>query len=385
MAGPLTGIRVIEIGGIGPSPYCGMLLGDLGAEVIRIERASVAAGAPRRNNPHMRNRRSIALNLKSPRAIDLVLRLLDGADACTEGFRPGVAERLGFGPDTVLARNPRLVYGRMTGWGQTGPLSQVPGHDINYIALAGALHSIGRAGSPPSPPLNLLGDFAGGGLFLAFGLVAALLEAGRSGKGQVVDAAMLDGVASLMSAYSYYREIGLHSDEAPGTGPFGGAAHFYGCYETKDGKFVSIGALEPEFYQEFLDKLEFDPAAFASAAFAPRPANDPRWGELREQVQAKFRTRTRAEWCELLEGSGACFAPVLPHSEAPFHPHAMARGVYVDVDGSLQAAPTPKFSGTPAAVPQPLRRPGEDTRSVLAELGVSDAEFEELRAAEVVT
>jgi alpha-methylacyl-CoA racemase len=361
-----------------------MLLGDLGADVIRIERASSNSDAVRRN-PHMRNRRSIALNLKSPRAGELVLALLGRAHACTEGFRPGVAERLGFGPDAALARNPALVYARMTGWGQTGPLAQTPGHDINYIALTGALHAIGPPGGKPTVPLNLVGDFGGGGLFLAFAILAGLWEAKRSGQGQVIDAAMVDGVASLMSAFGYYRSVGLFNDEGPGANPLGGAAHYYDVYETKDGKYVSIGALEPEFYEELIQLLDLDRALFEDAVCRPSRTNDPRWPMLKAILAEKFRTRTQAEWCASLEGGNVCFAPVLAFSDAPKHPHNVARDAYIDVAGALQNAPAPRFGRTPAAPPRPAPLAGEDSKEILAEIGVSAAEFDELVAAKVVT
>jgi alpha-methylacyl-CoA racemase len=384
MTGPLTGLRVVELGGIGPTPYCGMLLGDLGAEVIRIERASSNADAVRRN-PHMRNRRSIALNLKSDRAVELVLRLLARADACTEGFRPGVAERLGFGPDVALSANRRLVYARMTGWGQTGPLAQAPGHDINYVALTGALHAIGPSGGKPTVPLNLVGDFGGGGLFLAFAILAGVLEARQSGQGQVIDAAMVDGVASLMSAFGYYRSVGLFNDERPGANPLGGAAHYYDVYETKDGKYVSIGSLEPEFYEALMQALDLDRTLFEGAAFKPARTNDPRWPELKAIIAERFLQRTQAQWCALLEGGDVCFSPVLAFSDAPKHPHNLARNAYVDVGGSLQNAPAPRFSRTPAAPPAAAPLAGHDNREILAEIGVSDEEFADLVAEKVVT
>ncbi len=384
MSGPLTGFRVVELGGIGPTPYCGMLLADLGADVIRIERASSNEPSSR-GNPHLRNRRSIALNLKSAEAVELVLRLLERADACTEGFRPGVAERLGFGPDAALERNPRLVYGRMTGWGQNGPLAQAPGHDINYIALTGALHSIGPVGGPPTPPLNLLGDFGGGGLFLAFGILAALLERQSSGKGQVIDMAMVDGVASLMSAFAYYRNVGIFNDEGPGANPLGGAAHYYGVYETRDGKFVSVGPLEREFYTKFITMLGLDESVFADAAFRPARANDPRWPHLKTLVAEAFRTRTQAEWCDLLEGSDICFAPVLAFSEAPKHPHNVARNAYLEVDGVLQNAPAPRFDRTPAGAPRAAPLAGADSREIMSELGIDSEEFDALAARSVIT
>jgi alpha-methylacyl-CoA racemase len=385
MAGPLAGIRVIEMGGIGPAPYCGMLLGDLGAEVIRIERVSDRGTAPLRNDPHLRNRRSVALNLKAPEAVELILRLFETADACTEGFRPGVAERLGFGPEVALARNPRLVYGRMTGWGQDGPLAQAPGHDINYIALTGALHAIGPTGGKPVPPMNLLGDFGGGGLFLAFGLLAAMMEARRSGQGQVVDAAMVDGVASIASALTFYREAGIMPDDGPGTSALGGAAPYYDVYETSDGQYVSIGSLEPEFYEALVDALELDRDMFGAAAFAPGREDRGCWPALKAIVAERFRTRTRDEWCARLEGGDVCFAPVLRLDEAPVHPHNRARSAYVDVGGYRQNAPAPRFSRTSADPPRAKPRAGADTAAVLAELGIDPGEIARLAARGIIT
>jgi len=385
MAGPLHGIRVIELGGIGPAPYCGMLLADLGAEVVRVERPGAGASL-QFNDPHLRNRRSIALNLKAPAAAELVLKLFESADACTEGFRPGVVERLGFGPEAALARNPRLVYGRMTGWGQEGPLAQAAGHDINYIALSGALHAIGVAGGKPAVPLNLIGDFGGGGVFLAFGILAAILSAKTTGKGQVVDAAMIDGAASLMSAYWNYRALGLFDDDGPGTGTLGGGAHYYDVYETKDGRYVSVGALEPPFYQAFVQALGLDEGMFGDAGFAgfggdadnrPRP-------ELKRIVADAFRTRTRDEWCAIMEGTDICFAPVLGFGEAPGHPHHRARGTYMRVGDHLQNRPAPRFSATPADPPRPKPMPGADTDAVLGELGFDDEAIQALRTAGVI-
>ncbi len=384
MAGPLAGIRVIELGGIGPSPYCGMLLADLGAEVIRIERASDTGDAPLRNDPHMRGRRSIALNFKTPEAIELALRLFETADVVTEGFRPGVAERLGLGPEVALTRNPRLVYGRMTGWGQDGPLAQAAGHDINYVALSGALHAIGPTGGKPVVPLNLVGDFGGGGLFLAFGLLAGIIEARRSGKGQVVDAAMIDGAASLMSAFAFYRAAGMFADDGPGSSPLSGGAHYYDVYETADGKYVTIGSLEPQFYRDLIARLNLDEAEFGPAAFAPGREDAAQWPRLKAIVAERFRSKTRAEWCALLEGSDVCFAPVLGFAEAPDHPHHLARGTYVEVGGHVQQAPAPRFSRTPAAPPRPKPRAGADTAAVLGELGIDAGEIARLGAAGIL-
>lgn len=384
MSGPLTGIKVIELGGIGPSPYCGMLLGDLGADVIRIERASQVASNGQPVSVHLRNRRSVALNLRSQEGRDIVMRLLDGADACTEGFRPGVTERLGLGPDQVLKRNPALVYGRMTGWGQDGPLAQAAGHDINYVALTGALHAIGPTGGQPVAPMNVLGDFAGGGLFLAFGLLAAILNARESGVGQVVDMAMIDGVSSLVSTFSFYRKIGMFPDDGPGTSQLSGAAHYYGVYETADGKFISIGSLEPQFYAELIERAGLDKATFDGAGFAPGREDRAQWPLLKAELARVFAGKTRDQWCEILEGSDVCFAPVLGLSEAGEHPHHKARGTYVDVEGELQNAPVPRFSRTVPEPPRPGQAMGSDTRAVLGEIGIDEDEFARLQSAGVI-
>ena len=366
MAGPLAGLRIIEVAGLGAGPYCGMMLADMGAEVVRIERMPVApTPLP---DPLQRSRRSVALDLRKPAGVAALLRLVEGADGLFEAFRPGVAERLGFGPDACLERNPELVYGRMTGWGQQGPLASAAGHDLNYIALSGALHSIGVRGGKPVPPLNLVGDFGGGGLLLAFGMVCALLERARSGKGQVVDAAMLDGAASMMAMFCGFRAMELF-DERPGANLLGGAAHFYDTYETADGKFVAVAPIEPEFYGEFLDKLGLDRARFAPHGFRPGRMDASQWEALKAELAALFRTRSRDEWCALLEGSDACFAPVLALSEAPHHPHNAARGTFVEIDGVAQGAPAPRFSRSVPATPLAPRRPGADTRAMLEAAG----------------
>ena len=351
--GPLQGTKIVELAGIGPGPLCGMLLADMGATVLRIDRKEpVELGSPRplRFNLLLRNRRSVALDLKQPGAVELVLRLVAGADALIEGFRPGVTERLGLGPDVCLQRNPRLVYGRVTGWGQAGPLAQAAGHDLNYIALTGALNAIGRKGQPPTPPLNLLGDYAGGSLYLALGILAAMLEARGSGKGQVVDAAMVDGAASLMtSAFGLYAG-GLMSLER-GTNATDSGAYYYDVYECADGQWISIAAIEGRFHAELLRRI----------GVAPEEIGDPRdrsnWERARATLSRVFRTRTRAQWCELLEGSDACFAPVLSMAEAAQHPHLAARGTFVEVDGVVQPAPAPRFSRTVAGTPTPPEAP----------------------------
>ena len=381
MPGPLEGIRIIEIAGIGPGPFAAMVLSDMGAEVLRVDRSqAVRGGDPARPPTDVlnRGRRSIGVDLKNPDGVETVLKLVERADALIEGFRPGVAERLGVGPDDCLRRNPKLVYGRMTGWGQDGPMASAAGHDINYIALAGALDPIGRAGQPPVPPLNLVGDFGGGGMFLAFGVVCALLEAQRSGEGQVVDAAMVDGAAILMSMFHGMRATGFWSEER-GTNLLDTGAHFYDVYECADGKFVSIGSIEPQFYAELMQKtgLAGDPEFAAQM-------NRAKWPALKERLAEVIKTKTRDEWSEIMEGSDVCFAPVLSMSEAPEHPHNKARGTFTDVGGVVQPAPAPRFSRTPGSIARPPSHPGQHTEEALAEWGFSDAEIQKLRETEAV-
>jgi len=380
--GPLAGLRVLEVASIGPGPFCGMLLGDLGADVVRVDRPGADPLAT--IDPLRRNRRSIVLNLKHADGVQALLRLVEGADALVEGFRPGVAERLGFGPDACRERNPRLVYGRVTGWGREGPLAAAPGHDLNYIALAGALHAFGIPGEPPVPPLNLLGDFGGGGLLLAFGLVCALLEAGRSGRGQVVDAAMLDGVNAQMAMFHGFRAAGLF-DGGTGSHFLGGAAHFYATYETADGKYLAVAALEPAFYAALVRLAGLDPARFGSHGLGPYPAASPVWPALKAELAAVFRTKTRDEWCALLEGTDACVAPVLTVAEASDHPHNVARRAFIAVNGVLQNAPAPRFSATPADEPRAPVAPGADTRDVLRQAGFRDEAIDALVAAGAAT
>jgi alpha-methylacyl-CoA racemase len=377
VAGPLEGIRIVELAGIGPGPFCAMMLADLGAEVIRVDRAE-RARAPRLPGPNLdllnRGRRSVAVDLKSPAGVEVVLRLVERADALLEGFRPGVMERLGLGPDVCLARNPRLVYGRMTGWGQDGPLAHAAGHDLNYIALTGALHAIGRPDSPPPPPLNLVGDFGGGGLLLAYGIVCALLERTRSGRGQVVDAAMVDGAAALMTIIYGAHAAGWWRDERMAN-MLDGGAHFYDCYETRDGKYVSIGSIEPQFYAELLEKLGL------AAEELPKQMDRAGWAVLKERLAAIFRTRTRDEWCALMEGSDVCFAPVLSLAEAPDHPHLRARGTFVEVEGVRQPGPAPRFSRTPGRIERPPAQAGEHTQEALLDWGFAADELAKLREA----
>lgn len=364
--GPLAGILVLEIAGIGPGPFCGMLLGDLGAEVIRIERPD---GPPSdRRDVVLRNRRSLALDLKRPQAVAAVLRMAEAADVLIEGFRPGVMERLGLGPGVVRARNPRLVYGRMTGWGQEGPLAPRAGHDINYIALTGALHAIGPAETPPPPPLNLIGDYGGGGLLLAFGILAALIERGRSGEGQVVDAAMVDGAALLMAPIYGMLARGRWRPER-GANLLDGAAPFYGTYACACGGFVAVGPIEPAFFEEMLRRMGLDPAEFPARM---EPAN---WPAQRARLAAAFRARTRDEWAALFADSDGCVAPVLSMAEAPHHPHLAARGTFVDRHGAVQPAPAPRFSRTPGAIAAPPPLKGEHGPEVLARFGFSAEEI----------
>lgn len=364
--GPLHGIRVLEIAGIGPGPFCAMLLADLGAEVIRIERAEGPPGS--RQDVSLRNRRSLALDLKQPEAIQAVLRMAETSDALIEGFRPGVMERLGLGPDTVRARNPRLVYGRMTGWGQDGPMAPLAGHDINYIALTGALHAMGRAGEPPAPPLNLVGDYGGGGMLLAFGILAALLERAQSGQGQVVDAAMVDGAALLMAPIFGMRARGRWGSERAAN-LLDGAAPFYDSYACACGGFVAVGPIEPAFFDAMLAKLGLDPALFEGRM---EPAN---WPAQKALLAATFALKSRDAWAAIFAGSDACVAPILSMAEAPHHPHNAARGTFVERDGAMQPAPAPRFSRTPATLraPPPLR--GEHSQDILAEFGFSAAEI----------
>ena len=377
--GPLARIRLIELAGIGPGPMAAMMLGDLGADVIRVDRVH-PHGPERFSDPrhavHNRSRRSIAVDLRKPGAAEVVLRLADRADGLMEPFRPGVAERLGIGPEVCLARNQRLVYGRMTGWGQDGPLAKAAGHDINYIALTGVLHAIGRAGDKPLPPLNLVGDFGGGGMLLAFGMVCGLLEAMRSGRGQVVDAAMVDGAALLFGAVIGMHAAGLWQDRR-GSNMLDGGAHFYDTYETADGLYVSIGSIEPQFYRLLLEKTGLADEAL------PGQMDHSSWPGMRERLAAIFRRKTRDEWCAIMEGSDVCFAPVLSVAEAAAHPHAVARGAYVDVQGVAQPAPAPRFSRTRgAAVVAPGR--GEHTNEVLEQAGFGADEIAALRESGVV-
>jgi len=375
--GPLNGVKIIEFAGIGPAPMCAMLLADMGAEILRVDRlqpSDLGIPLPPRYAVMERSRRSLAVDLKNPRGLAAVQRLLEQADALIEGFRPGVMERLGLGPETCLARNPRLVFGRVTGWGQEGPLAQAAGHDINYISLIGAAHAIGRPGQPPTPPLNLVGDFGGGALYLALGIVAALLEARNSGQGQVVDAAMVDGAASLMaSTYGMYAAGRI--DNRRGENLLDGGAHFYDAYETADGKYISIAAIEAKFYADLLNRLGL------SDEDLPPQMERGHWSELKERLAKLFRTKTRQQWCDILEGTDVCFAPVLDFDEAPRHPHNAVRQTFVQVDGVTQPAPAPRFSRTPAAIQSAPAAAGEHTEEGFRDWGFSQDEIDQLRAA----
>jgi alpha-methylacyl-CoA racemase len=368
MSGPLTGYRIIELAGIGPGPFAAMLLADMGADVLRIDRAQSVRG-PAPGTPakdvSLRGRRSVALDLKHPDGAATLLDLVERADALIEGFRPGVMERLGVGPDECFARNPKLIFGRMTGWGQEGPYAQAAGHDINYISLAGALAHIGRAGQAPVPPLNLIGDFGGGGMFLAYGVVCGLLEAQRSGKGQVVDAAMVDGAATLMTMFWSMSQSGLFNQEARGTNLLDTGSHFYDVYRCADGEYISVGSIEPQFYAELLrlTGLEGD-EEFAGQMDASR------WPALKQRLAEVFAGKTRAEWCALMEHTDVCFAPVLTMNEAAEHPHNIARSLIVERHGAKQPAPAPRFSRTVPEITHAPAHPGEHTREALEDWGI---------------
>ena len=369
--GPLEGVKIIEVAGIGPGPFCAMMLADMGAEVIRVDRAARVKPRDTTTSPAdilNRGRRSVAIDLGQPDGVDTLLRMIERADALIEGFRPGVAERLGFGPDVCHARNPKLVYGRMTGWGQDGPMARAAGHDINYIALAGVLGLLGREGERPSIPLNLVGDFGGGGMLLAFGLLAGILHVHRGGEGQVVDAAMVDGSAILASMVHGLRAMGAWQDRR-GVNTIDSGAHFYEVYETKDGRHVAIGAIESKFYGELLEAIGLGDADM------PNQWDQAQWPAMKEQLAEVFRSRTRDEWDELLLGTDACYAPVLEMAEVADHPHNAARGTFVDVAGITQPAPAPRFSQTAVHVQRPPAHPGQHTREVLAEWGWTDDEI----------
>jgi alpha-methylacyl-CoA racemase len=375
VSGPLEGVRIIELAGLGPAPFAGMMLADAGADIIRIDR-SARATYPPNTEPHVdlmnRGRRSVAVDLKHPEGVALVLRLVAEADGLMEGFRPGVAERLGLGPEVCLERNPALVYGRMTGWGQDGPMARAAGHDIDYIALAGALEPMGRAGERPLPPLNLVGDFGGGGMMLAFGMCAAIISARTTGAGQVIDAAMVDGAAALMTMTYTLMSSGIWK-EARGTNLLDTGAHFYEVYETSDGGYFAIGAIEPQFYAELLRRLGLEGEEL------PDQMDREAWPAMKERFAALFAGKTRKEWEVIFEGSDACAAPVLSPLEAPHHPHIAARGTFTEVAGVVQPAPAPRFGGTPGSIRNPPPNPGQHGDEALTDWGLDPAEVVALR------
>ncbi len=382
MSGPLSGYRIIELAGIGPGPFAAMMLADMGAEVVRVERSSAVRG-PAPGTPNfdvlLRGRRNIAIDLKHPDGVATLLDLVVSADGLIEGFRPHVMERLGIGPEVCLERNPRLVFGRMTGWGQSGPLAGAAGHDINYISLAGALAHFGRDGEAPVPPLNMVGDFGGGGMLLAFGVVCALLEAQRSGQGQVVDAAMVDGSAVLMSMFWAFKSIGLFDETKRGTNLLDTGAHFYDVYQCSDGEYISIGSIEPQFYAELLrlTGLDNDPE------FA-KQMDRASWPYLKERLTEVFASRTRGEWCAVMEATDVCFAPVLTMSDAARHAHNVERGTFVEIAGTLQPAPAPRFSRTPAQIEMPPAHPGQHSLEILRDWGFDAARIDALVATRAV-
>ena len=375
MAGPLDGIRIIELAGIGPGPFCAMMLADHGAEVIRVDRIGAHLQT---TDPLSRSRKSIAVNMKSPEGVALVRDLARGADGLIEGFRPGVTERLGLGPDVLLADNPNLVYGRMTGWGQTGPYAHAAGHDINYIALSGALHTIGRAGEKPTPPVNYVGDFGGGAMMLAFGMVSALLAVKNGSPGQVIDCAMTDGSAALTGMTWGFKAAGLWKDE-PGVNMLDTGAHFYDSFTCSDGKFISIGSIEPQFYALLRETLGLTDDSDFDAQMNPAT-----WPVLKEKLAAIFKSKPRDHWCSLMEATDICFAPILSLEEAPEHPHNKARGTFIEVAGATQPAPAPRYSVTKTDVPRPAPAVGADSDSLLDELGYDAEKIAALRKAGAV-
>ena len=381
MAGPLTGLRIVEFAGIGPGPFCGMMLADHGAQVIRIDRASGSRGGSSpvsRADVLARGRKSIALDLKNAEGVALARKLCATADGVIEGFRPGVMERLGLGPDELLGDNPKLVYGRMTGWGQTGPYAPYAGHDINYIALAGALAHFGREGEKPTPPINMVGDFGGGGMMLAFGMVSALLNVARGGKGQVIDAAMTDGTAVLMGMIHGMKNAGVWKEEL-GVNTLDTGAHFYDTYETADGKYVSIGSIEPQFYARLRELAGLTEDRDFDAQHDPS-----KWPALKAKLTDLFKTRTRAEWDALMEHTDVCYAPVLTMSEAAEHPHNRAREAFVTIGDHVQPAPAPRYSETRPETPEPAPMPGDDSEAVLKDIGLNADEIARLREAGAV-
>ena len=378
--GPLEGVKILEIAGIGPGPFAGMMLSDMGAEVVRIDRADRVRGGDPENPPKdilARGRRSVAVDLKNPQGVEVVLAMVEKADVLIEGFRPGVMERLGLGPEICLARNPGIVFGRMTGWGQEGPLAHAAGHDINYIALTGALHAIGRRDQAPVPPLNLVGDFGGGGMLLAYGVVCALLEKARSGQGQVVDAAMVDGASALMGMIYAMKSMGVWRDER-GTNMLDTGSHFYDVYETRDAKYVSIGSIEPQFYALLLQQLGLEGEKL------PPQMDREQWAALKVRVAEIFKTRTRDEWSAIMEGTDVCYAPVLDLDEAPEHTHLKQRKTFVEAAGVIQPAPAPRFSRTAPELVRPPSFEGQHTDEVLADFGFDAERVAALRDAKAV-
>ena len=371
--GPLEGVRVIELQGIGPGPFCGMMLADMGAEIIRVDRSASVGQDANITDFLARGRKSIGVDLKNTKGVETVLRLIETADVLIEGFRPGVMERLGLGPEICLERNPALVYGRMTGWGQTGSMASAAGHDINYISLSGALHAIGEKDSKPTPPLNLIGDVGGGGMLLAFGVAAALFETQKSGKGQVIDAAMTDGSALLMNAVFGMMNTGRWSADR-GTNLLDGGAHFYGTYETKDGKHISIGSIEPQFYELLLEKT-----GLANDHDLPKQMSRDDWPALRQKLEEVFIRKTRDEWDEIMLGTDICYAPILSLDEAASHPHNLKRETFSLSDGLIQASPAPRFSRTPPELPELATAAGSDTDEILSGLGMDQSEIEKLK------
>jgi alpha-methylacyl-CoA racemase len=380
VSGPLTGLKVVEMGGIGPAPFCGMLLADMGAEVVRIDRleaSGLGIAFPPEFDMLNRNKRSLAIDLKRPQGVAAVHRMIAIADVVIEGFRPGVMEKLGLGPDVFVERNPKLVFGRMTGWGQTGPLSQAAGHDLNYIAITGALAAIGEAGGPPVVPLNLIGDFGGGSLYLALGVLAAVVAARVTGQGQIVDAAIVDGVSSLLTMQHAMLAMGAVTTER-GTNLIDGGAPFYGVYETRDAKWISVAAIEPKFYFELLDRIGMAVAAL------PDQYDRASWPELRRLLASRFREQTQAEWCSALEGTDACFAPVLTLAEASAHSHNAARANHISICGIGTSAPAPRFLGTPPDHPLAPSPVGADGVTVLSEWGIAAADIQVLVETRVI-
>ena len=374
--GPLEGVKIVELQGIGPGPFCGMMLSDMGAEVIRIDRAGNVAEQNPASAPIdvlARGRSSIGIDLKNPGGVEVVMKIIETADGLIEGFRPGVMERLGLGPEECLERNPKLVYGRMTGWGQEGPYSMAAGHDINYIALAGALEPIGRKGEAPVPPLNLVGDFGGGGMLLAFGMVCGIIESRKSGSGQVVDAAMVDGAATLMAMFHSMRAMGVWNDER-GTNLLDTGSHFYDVYECSDGLYISIGSIEPQFYSELMRLT-----GLTEDGEFKRQMEREAWPNLKERITEVFKSKSRDEWCTIMEGTDVCFAPVLTIEEAPKHPHNVQRDVFTEIEGVTQPNPSPRFSRTTPSIQGPPAHAGKDTNLILKSLGFDASGIQNLR------